>query len=106
MDYSDTFLRISINAATLGLTWIVGQRVVAYWTARQKRKELQLKLSTKFYESYCIFRTVWKNWNYNLRHHLDPKNISWNDNNLVKSPFDLFELLLKCYPSCFVPCYP
>lgn len=63
MDSSNAFLNLFVNLVTLGVGWIVGQRVVTYWTTRQKRKELQLQLADQFYVHYGQFRSVWKSWN-------------------------------------------
>lgn len=63
MDTTKALLDLAVNVITLGVTWLVGQRVVSYWTARQKRKELQLQVAGDFYKHYGQFRGVWKSWN-------------------------------------------
>lgn len=64
----ETLLKLAVNAITLGLTWLVGQRVIAFWNARQKRRESQLQLAAQFYSLYGLFRAVWKEWNDTLEH--------------------------------------
>jgi hypothetical protein len=59
----EALLTLGVNVVTVGVGWLVGQRVISYWTVRQKRKELQIQLAGDFYRSYGTFRTVWKAWN-------------------------------------------
>jgi hypothetical protein len=49
---------------TLGLGWIVGQRLTLNWNLRQKRRELDLSNAKEFQALYGEFFAVWKLWNY------------------------------------------
>jgi hypothetical protein len=40
--------------------------VTAFWSERQKRRELELSLANSFYSHYGEFRTVWRLWNWYL----------------------------------------
>src|SRR5262249_31112144 len=53
-------------AVTLLLAAVIGQRLSAYWTERQKRREFELSLANSFYSSYGEFFAVWKDWNRSL----------------------------------------
>ena len=45
------------------LAYGVGNRLTAYWSVRQKRRESALVLGTEFSELYGEFFSVWKLWN-------------------------------------------
>lgn len=62
----DPFGNLLVALATLLLTWVVGTRIAAFWTLRQKRKELDLVAAERFYSLYGEFFAVWKLWNYLL----------------------------------------
>jgi hypothetical protein len=51
---------------TLLLAAIVGQRISAWWSERQKRRELELALANSFYSGYGEFCAIWKEWNWNF----------------------------------------
>jgi hypothetical protein len=59
------FIRTSLGTALISLllTWLVGNWITAYWTRRQKRKELDLAAATELYELYGEFIGIWKLWN-------------------------------------------
>jgi hypothetical protein len=57
-------LNLAVALFTLGLTWLVGNRVTAFWIERQKRRELELSLANSFYAHYGEFRAVWRLWNW------------------------------------------
>jgi hypothetical protein len=46
----------------LGFTWFVGQRILAFWEVKKKRKELDILTATQFHELYGEFTTVWRLW--------------------------------------------
>jgi mechanosensitive ion channel-like protein len=52
---------------TLGLGWLVGQRLTLSWNLRQKRRELDLSNAKEFQALYGEFFAVWKLWNYYTR---------------------------------------
>jgi len=60
-------LSLAVAIVTLGLTWLVGNRVTAFWSERQKRRELELALANSFYSHYGEFRAVWRLWNWSLK---------------------------------------
>ncbi len=45
-------LSLAVALVTLGLTWFVGNRVTAFWSERQKRRELELSSPTAFIPAY------------------------------------------------------
>jgi len=55
-------LSAGVATLTLALTWFVGHRFSAKWALRQKRKELELSTTSRFYELYGEFLTVWRLW--------------------------------------------
>lgn len=74
-------LSIGQSIVTLGLTWIVGQRIVVYWEARKKQREIDLATSGQFQQLYGetkqlnkLYRTYAKN--PNGREY--PNDISWH----------------------------
>ncbi len=54
----------AISVVTLLLGWLVGVRITAAWTLRQKRRELELSAAHELYRLYGEFFAVWKLWNY------------------------------------------
>jgi hypothetical protein len=68
----------SILVATIGpvltvlLAAIIGQRISAWWSEKQKRRELELTLASGFYSSYGEFFAIWKQWNWVKRAASDP----------------------------------
>ncbi len=55
---------------TLGVGWVIGDRIAVHWAIRQKRKELQLTVASDFEEIYGKFYSIWKMWNYFLAHQM------------------------------------
>ncbi|MCK4821023.1 hypothetical protein KA005_34980 [bacterium] len=55
---------IIVSLVTLGLGWIVGQRLTVYWAIRQKRRELEISALKEFYRLYGEFFSIWKQWAY------------------------------------------
>lgn len=49
------------------LAAIIGQRLSAWWSERQKRRELELALANDFYAYYGEFFAIWKEWNWSLK---------------------------------------
>jgi len=62
---------LSVSVVTLGIGWLIGQRLTYHWNIRQKRREFQLSASQQFYSAYGEFFAVWKLWN-----RLKPDDIS------------------------------
>lgn len=52
----------SVAVITLGLTWIVGQRLTSRWAVWQKRREIELATVTAFYNLYGDVVTLWRKW--------------------------------------------
>jgi hypothetical protein len=48
--------------ATAVLAYLVGNRLTAYWTLRQKQRELTLAASAEFFRLYGEFFASWKIW--------------------------------------------
>jgi hypothetical protein len=69
-------LKIISPFVILGLTWLVGTRILNYWEIRKKRKELDILASSEFYKLYGEFTSVWRLW----KVHFDnfPENSSWD----------------------------
>lgn len=53
-----------VAIVSLGLGWLIGQRLSAMWALRQKRRELDLTSAAEFSRLYGEFFAVWKLWNY------------------------------------------
>ena len=74
-------LNIIVAVITLGLGWLIGQRLTVYWAIRQKRKELELAAVNGFYELYGEFFSVWKAWAYihtNIVSENERSNLRWS----------------------------
>jgi hypothetical protein len=60
------FIELIKNAFTplliLGMTWFVGQRILAYWEIKKKRKELDIATTTQFHQLYGEYKEVWRLW--------------------------------------------
>lgn len=54
---------VPVFAVPLAL-WLIGRLLIAEWTCRQKRRELDFDLSRKFHTAYEDFFAVWKLWNH------------------------------------------
>jgi hypothetical protein len=59
-------LNVIVATITLGLGWLVGQRLTVFWAIRQKRRELELAAVNEFYGLYGEFFAIWKAWVYNI----------------------------------------
>jgi hypothetical protein len=57
-------LTAGVSLLTLGLGWLIGVRITAMWTLRQKRRELEFSAANELYRLYGEFFAVWKLWNY------------------------------------------
>ncbi len=55
---------ITVSIVTLGLGWLVGQRLTVYWAIRQKRREIEISTLHEFYRLYGEFFSIWKQWAY------------------------------------------
>jgi hypothetical protein len=60
-------LSLAVSSITLGLGWIVGQRLTNYWSLRQKHHEINLSAAQDFHRLYGEFFALWKLWNYYIR---------------------------------------
>ena len=53
---------IKLGVAFLGVT-VIGGAFTAFWTSRQRQREVEQLELTKFYELYGYFLTAWRLWN-------------------------------------------
>lgn len=67
-------------AVTVGLAWLVGYRISAAWSHRQKRREQSLTTTAEFYRLYGDFFAVWKLANFAFRDSSNelPKEARWD----------------------------
>ncbi len=56
-----------VSLITLGSGWVVGSRISAMWTLRQKRRELALSAASELHRIYGEFFAIWKLWNYSKK---------------------------------------
>lgn len=54
---------------TVGFAWLVGNRMSAAWTHRQKHREYSLSVTAEFYQVYGEFFAIWKLANFAFRQH-------------------------------------
>lgn len=54
---------------TVGFAWLVGNRISAAWTHRQKHREYSLSVTAEFYQVYGEFFAIWKLANFAFRQH-------------------------------------
>lgn len=68
-----TALTIAVAVFTLGVGWIIGNRLSARisvaWAIRQKQREIELETAKSFYAAYGEFFAVWKLWGYHKEKH-------------------------------------
>jgi hypothetical protein len=55
-------IKTILSLFILGMTWLIGQRVLAFWELRKKRKELDILTAVQFQQLYGEFTTVWRLW--------------------------------------------
>ena len=55
-------LSLIVAFLSLGATWLVGQRLTAYWNLRQKRSELNFATLQAFHAVYGEFKELVKVW--------------------------------------------
>lgn len=53
---------------TAGFALVVGNRISAAWSHRQKHREYSLAVTAEFYQVYGEFFAIWKLANYSFRH--------------------------------------
>lgn len=56
------FIKTILALFVLGVTWFVGQRILAYWEIKKKRKELEIATTTQFQQLYGEYKAVWRLW--------------------------------------------
>jgi hypothetical protein len=74
-------LNLAIGLVTLLLTWLVGQRVLSFWEAKKKRKELDIALVVQFQNLYGEYKIVWRLWKiFQASDHVfsSPDHTRWN----------------------------
>ncbi|MFP3553800.1 hypothetical protein SB861_24235 [Paraburkholderia sp. SIMBA_049] len=52
-----------VSLVILGSGWLVGSRISAMWTLRQKRRELAVSAASELHRIYGEFFAIWKLWN-------------------------------------------
>jgi hypothetical protein len=66
MDFKHAFylelIKTSLSLLVLGVTWLLGQQILAYWEVQKKQKELDIGTATQFQQLYGEFKTVWRLW--------------------------------------------
>jgi hypothetical protein len=60
-------LSLCVSLTTLGLGWVVGQRLTFLWNLRQKQRESDLATAQNFHTLYGEFFAIWKRWNHSFR---------------------------------------
>jgi hypothetical protein len=58
---------LCVALITLGLGWVVGQRLSIHWALYQKQREIDLSAAQDFHRLYGEFFAIWKLWNYYIR---------------------------------------
>ncbi len=60
------------------LAWLLGNRISAWWSVWQKRRESALAAATEFSRLYSEFFSIWKLWNYSLHEDAKaPNDLRW-----------------------------
>jgi len=60
-------LSLCVSLTTLGLGWVVGQKLTYLWNIRQKQRESDLVMAQNFHALYGEFFAIWKLWNHSFR---------------------------------------
>lgn len=60
-------LNLVVAMITLGLGWLVGNRLSAHWNLKQRQREFDLVSANEFHQLYGEFFAIWKLWNFALR---------------------------------------
>ena len=55
-------IKTGLTILVLGIGWLLGQRIVAYWDIRKKRQELDIATATQFHKLYGEFKEVSRLW--------------------------------------------
>jgi hypothetical protein len=55
-------IKFGLSILLLGLTWFVGQRILAGWDLRKKRRELDIVSTQRFQELIGEWKGVWRLW--------------------------------------------
>jgi hypothetical protein len=56
------FIKFLFGAGLLSFTWIIGQRVIAYWDTRKKRQEFDISTSAQFQQIYGEAKQINRLW--------------------------------------------
>lgn len=56
-------LNLLVAVTTLGLGWVVGNKLSAYWNHKQRQREFDLVSANDFHRLYGEFFAIWKIWN-------------------------------------------
>jgi len=69
------FLNLVVMWTTLGLGWLVGLRLSAYWNLKQKQREFDLASANEFHKLYGEFFAIWRLWNFAIQQARDASAI-------------------------------
>lgn len=56
------FIKTGLALVVLVVTWFFGQRILAYWELKKKRKELDIATATQFQHLYGEYKQLWRLW--------------------------------------------
>ena len=66
MDCSDfvqqELIKTGLTIVTLGVGWLLGQRIIAYWDLKKKRQGLDIETATQFHRLYGEFKDISRLW--------------------------------------------
>jgi hypothetical protein len=71
IEFLKTGLSLGVSIFTIGLGWIVGQRLTLYWNLRLREREQDLASAHEFQKLYGEFFAVWKLWNHHHKRDQD-----------------------------------
>lgn len=55
--------KAALSSILLIVTWLLGQRIIAYWDDRKKRNEMDIAAGHRFFELYGEFKAINRLWN-------------------------------------------
>lgn len=55
-------IKTGLAVLVLGISWFVGQQILAYWEIKKKRRELDIATVTEFQQLYGEYKEVWRLW--------------------------------------------
>lgn len=55
-------VKAALTVAVLGLSWIIGQRIISYWELKRKAKEMDIASATQFQQLFGEYKEIWRLW--------------------------------------------